>query len=175
MALLEALVAALCSEQAAAGAAAAPAADTPPAPAAAGASRAQPSSGTGAAASSGALREIAARLVGEFLDWSARHVGVGVAGGAASAAAEASRNFNATSLLRRLFDRLAHPRAEARLGAAHGMVHCARWGGAAGVRARRSQRAAARGPRIKCFARPLAWCSVHLALMARATLQRGYL
>ncbi len=35
-------------------------------------------------------------------------------------------NLNATSLLRRLFDRMSHPAAEHRLGAALALAHCAR-------------------------------------------------
>lgn len=62
-------------------------------------------------------------MVGEFLEWSARSGGAGGGGGAER---DARRNFNASSLLRRLLDRLVHPRDEARLGAAHGMIYCAR-------------------------------------------------
>jgi hypothetical protein len=79
---------------------------------------------------SGALREVAGRLLGEWLDWSARHAarrgGRGGGDGSSGGHEGATRNFNAASLLRRLFDRLAHPSAEARLGAACGMAHCAR-------------------------------------------------
>jgi len=111
MALLEALIAALCSDSPA------PTSDAP--------SDARPPAPGPLA--SGALREVAAGLVGEFLDWSAKHVGSSGSGrGGGGGGDGASRNFNATSLLRRLFDRLVHPRGEVRLGAAHGMVHCAR-------------------------------------------------
>jgi hypothetical protein len=73
---------------------------------------------------------VAGRLLGEWLDWSARHAarrgGRGGGDGSSGGHEGATRNFNAASLLRRLFDRLAHPSAEARLGAACGMAHCAR-------------------------------------------------
>jgi hypothetical protein len=125
MALLEALISALCGDGQQQGAPTA-------------SKRQADESGSGgssaggdASGGSGALREVAARLVGEFLDWSARHVAGGSGsgggrGGGGDGGDELAQNYNATSLLRRLFDRLAHPRGEARLGAAHGMVHCAR-------------------------------------------------
>jgi hypothetical protein len=128
MALLDALIAALCG-----GDDAAPAGPAAAAPAGSGgAGGGGAGAAAAAAAASGALREVAARLLGEWLDWSARHTtaagrGGGGAGGKAGGGDDsAARNFNATSLLRRLFDRLAHPAAETRLGAATGMVHCAR-------------------------------------------------
>jgi hypothetical protein len=63
-------------------------------------------------ANSGALRELCARATREFLIWSAKHVPVAAApakGGAAKPGAAAGENLNAGSLLRRLFERLAHP------------------------------------------------------------------
>jgi hypothetical protein len=48
----------------------------------------------------GALRELCARATREFLIWSTKHIPEG---------ATAGENLNAASLLRRLFERLAHP------------------------------------------------------------------
>lgn len=50
---------------------------------------------------SGALRDLSAKAATEFLTWSAKHIAVGKSVGQAN-------NFNASSLLRRLFDRVVH-------------------------------------------------------------------
>ena len=50
----------------------------------------------------GALREFCAEAAREFLLWSAKHV--------TAKASQAGANLNAASLLRRLFERLAHPK-----------------------------------------------------------------
>jgi hypothetical protein len=54
----------------------------------------------------GALRELCASATREFLVWSAKHI---PSTPAAPGKAAAGGNLNAASLLRRLFDRLAHP------------------------------------------------------------------
>lgn len=55
----------------------------------------------------GALRDLCATATREFLIWSAKHIPMrGVSG---SANVGAGDNLNAASLLRRLFERLAHP------------------------------------------------------------------
>lgn len=50
----------------------------------------------------GALRDFCAEAAREFLLWSAKHV--------TAKASQAGANLNAASLLRRLFERLAHPK-----------------------------------------------------------------
>lgn len=57
---------------------------------------------------SGAKRELCANAAREFLLWSAKHIPMPKAG---VSNASASSNLNAASLLRRLFERLAHPEA----------------------------------------------------------------
>ena len=58
-------------------------------------------------ASNGALRELCAAATREFLVWSAKHVPV--TSQSAESGAAAGENLNAGSLLRRLYERLAHP------------------------------------------------------------------
>jgi hypothetical protein len=60
-------------------------------------------------ANNGALRELCANATREFLIWSAKHVPVASRGGVAKPGAAAGENLNAGSLLRRLYERLAHP------------------------------------------------------------------
>ena len=68
---------------------------------------------------SGAKRDLCANAAREFLVWSAKHIpmpkgrdgGVAAHGGVAPSSNRASSNLNAASLLRRLFERLAHPQA----------------------------------------------------------------
>ncbi len=55
----------------------------------------------------GALRELCAHATREFLIWSAKHIPMRGNGGSANGAG--GENLNAASLLRRLFERLAHP------------------------------------------------------------------
>ena len=68
---------------------------------------------------SGAKRDLCANAAREFLVWSAKHIpmprgregGVAAHGGVAPSSNRAGSNLNAASLLRRLFERLAHPQA----------------------------------------------------------------
>ncbi len=60
---------------------------------------------------SGAKRELCANAAREFLLWSAKHIPMPKAKEGGVSSASASSNLNAASLLRRLFERLAHPEA----------------------------------------------------------------
>jgi DNA-dependent protein kinase catalytic subunit len=60
---------------------------------------------------SGAKRELCASAAREFLLWSAKHIPMPKAKEGGVSNASASSNLNAASLLRRLFERLAHPEA----------------------------------------------------------------
>ena len=62
---------------------------------------------------SGAKRDLCANAAREFLVWSAKHIPMPKRGdgGLAPSSNRASSNLNAASLLRRLFERLAHPQA----------------------------------------------------------------
>ena len=60
---------------------------------------------------SGAKRELCANAAREFLVWSAKHIPMAKARDGAASSNRASSNLNAASLLRRLFERLAHPQA----------------------------------------------------------------
>ncbi|KAK9796984.1 hypothetical protein WJX73_006710 [Symbiochloris irregularis] len=72
----------------------------------------------------GGLRDLCAEATQEFLVWSDRHVRTA---STKDAKAGASRtNLNASSLLRRLMERLVHPDACQRLGAAKAMALCSR-------------------------------------------------
>ena len=59
---------------------------------------------------SGAKRELCAKAAKEFLIWSAKHIPMAKGRDGASSS-RASSNLNAASLLRRIFERLAHPQA----------------------------------------------------------------
>ncbi|DBA87792.1 TPA: hypothetical protein ACH3X1_004789 [Trebouxia sp. C0004] len=74
---------------------------------------------------SGAKRELCANAAREFLLWSAKHIPMPKTKEGGVSSASASSNLNAASLLRRLFERLAHPEAYQRLGAAQAMARCA--------------------------------------------------
>lgn len=67
----------------------------------------------------GAKRDLCANAAREFLVWSAKHIPMpkGWGGGGAPSSNRASSNLNAASLLRRLFERLAHPQAYQRCAA----------------------------------------------------------
>ena len=69
-------------------------------------------------AHNGALRELCANATREFLLWSAKHVPVASSSpkGGAKPGAAAGENLNAGSLLRRLYERLAHPEPYQRWG-----------------------------------------------------------
>ncbi|KAK9826371.1 hypothetical protein WJX81_003941, partial [Elliptochloris bilobata] len=68
---------------------------------------------------SGALRDLCATQVVEFLKWSVKHESPQVPRGGAVI------NLNAQSVLRRLFERLVHPQPYQRLGAAKALAGCA--------------------------------------------------
>lgn len=57
---------------------------------------------------SGALRALCAEACAEFLEWSARP---SASGGSSSSKGGSRAGHNSASLMRRLFDRLSHPRA----------------------------------------------------------------
>lgn len=61
----------------------------------------------------GARRDVCANAAREFLVWSAKHIPMpeGRAAGHGPSSSRASSNLNAASLMRRLFERLAHPQA----------------------------------------------------------------
>lgn len=60
---------------------------------------------------SGAKRDLCANAAREFLVWSAKHIPMPKGREVGSSSNKASSNLNAASLLRRLFERLAHPQA----------------------------------------------------------------
>ncbi|KAL3135934.1 hypothetical protein ABBQ32_006979 [Trebouxia sp. C0010 RCD-2024] len=74
---------------------------------------------------SGARRDVCANAAREFLVWSAKHIPMPEGRAATSSSNRASSNLNAASLMRRLFERLDHPEAYQRLGAAQAMARCA--------------------------------------------------
>ena len=69
--------------------------------------------GVGTEASSGKLRDTCAEALREFLKWAARHIRIPV-GSHNGRLAHASENVDASAVLRRVFDRLAHPAASQR-------------------------------------------------------------
>ena len=60
---------------------------------------------------SGAKRDLCANAAREFLIWSAKHIPMPRGKDGRASSHTASSNLNAASLLRRLFERLAHPEA----------------------------------------------------------------